>query len=266
VPAISDGLRALAEEPNAVGPPPTPPARRVVTPSYVVGLAPTPTQTYVSAIRTTAGELDRTIEEIRGVIREAGHTRAVWHVGPSCRPEGLEAALVARGFLPPTEPPFEPELTAMALFEPPPRAPSDVEARIVRDFDEYLETMRIAVATMGDGDGDEGGWLAAARTMWDAADGIARLTHVALIGGQLVGFAWAFATPMGLMLNGGAVRPEWRGRGAYRALVAARWDTAVRLGTPALAIQAGEMSRPILERCGFKVLCRVAALLDPELS
>jgi GNAT superfamily N-acetyltransferase len=266
VPEISDGLRALAEEPIAVGPTPSPPVRRIVAPSYVVGLAPTPTQSYVSAIRTTAAKLDRTIQEVRGAIREVGHTRAVWHVGPSCRPEGLEAALLARGFRPASGAPFEPELTAMVVVEPPPRGPSEVEARMVRDFDEYLATMRIAVATMGEGEPEDGGWLAAARAIWDAPDGVARLTHVALIGGELVGFAWAFATPVGIMLNGGAVRPEWRGRGAYRALVAARWNTAVRLGTPALAIQAGAMSRPILERCGFKALCRIAALLDPELT
>jgi len=33
--------------------------------------------------------------------------------------------------------------------------------------------------------------------------------------------------------------------------VRARWDEAVRRGTPALAVGAGAMSRPILERLGF---------------
>jgi predicted GNAT family N-acyltransferase len=49
--------------------------------------------------------------------------------------------------------------------------------------------------------------------------------------------------------------PSARGRGAYRALIAARWDEAVARGTPALAVQAQETSRPILERCGFEVVC-----------
>ena len=43
-----------------------------------------------------------------------------------------------------------------------------------------------------------------------------------------------------------------RGRGAYRAVVRARWDAAVARGTPALAVGAGPMSRPILERLGFE--------------
>jgi hypothetical protein len=54
-----------------------------------------------------------------------------------------------------------------------------------------------------------------------------------------------------------------RGRGAYRALLAARWIEAVGLGKPALVIQAGAMSRPILERSGFESLCRIDMLEDP---
>jgi hypothetical protein len=34
--------------------------------------------------------------------------------------------------------------------------------------------------------------------------------------------------------------------------VRARWDEAARRGTPALAVGAGPMSQPILERLGFR--------------
>jgi hypothetical protein len=67
------------------------------------------------------------------------------------------------------------------------------------------------------------------------------------------------------MLAGSSVLQAARGRGAYRGLVAARWATAVALGTPALAIQAGAMSRPVLARCGFEEVCRLAVLQDPEI-
>jgi GNAT superfamily N-acetyltransferase len=60
------------------------------------------------------------------------------------------------------------------------------------------------------------------------------------------------AGPRGLYLAGGATLPEARGRGAYRALVRARWDFAVGQGTPAMTVGAQESSRPILERCGFR--------------
>ena len=47
------------------------------------------------------------------------------------------------------------------------------------------------------------------------------------------------------------MREDARGRGAYRALVRARWDAAVERGTPALTVMAGSMSAPILDRLGF---------------
>jgi hypothetical protein len=58
------------------------------------------------------------------------------------------------------------------------------------------------------------------------------------------------------------VAEEARGCGVYRALVRARWDEAVARGTPALVVQAGQMSRPILERLGFETICEVHAFLD----
>src|SRR2546428_212566 len=56
----------------------------------------------------------------------------------------------------------------------------------------------------------------------------------------------------GVALMGGAVLPEARGRGVYRALVRARWDHAVARGTPLLVVQAGPMSAPVLDGLGFQ--------------
>ena len=43
----------------------------------------------------------------------------------------------------------------------------------------------------------------------------------------------------------------------------ARWVEAARRGTPALAVQAGENSRPILERLGFQTVGMLHAVTDP---
>ena len=56
----------------------------------------------------------------------------------------------------------------------------------------------------------------------------------------------------GAYLMGGATAEWARGRDACRAVVRVRWDAAVERGTPALAVGAGPMSRPILERLGFE--------------
>ena len=50
---------------------------------------------------------------------------------------------------------------------------------------------------------------------------------------------------------GGATRPEWRGRGIYRALTAARARSALRLGKRLIHSDSTEFSRPILERAGL---------------
>ncbi|ACU73642.1 GCN5-related N-acetyltransferase [Catenulispora acidiphila DSM 44928] len=55
-------------------------------------------------------------------------------------------------------------------------------------------------------------------------------------------------------LWGGGTAPEWRGRGIYRALVARRMQVAAELGCEYLQVDATDMSRPILERLGFRAL------------
>lgn len=52
-------------------------------------------------------------------------------------------------------------------------------------------------------------------------------------------------------LWGGATLPTWRGRGIYRALVAARALLAQARGVRYLQVDASDDSRPILERLGF---------------
>ena len=50
---------------------------------------------------------------------------------------------------------------------------------------------------------------------------------------------------------GGATRPEWRSRGIYRALTAARARSALALGKRLMHSDSTEFSRPILERAGL---------------
>ncbi|WP_029210598.1 GNAT family N-acetyltransferase [Arsenicicoccus bolidensis] len=52
-------------------------------------------------------------------------------------------------------------------------------------------------------------------------------------------------------LWGGATLAQWRGRGIYRALTAARARSALRRGATLLHSDSTEHSRPILERSGF---------------
>ncbi|QIK76493.1 GNAT family N-acetyltransferase [Nocardioides piscis] len=92
-------------------------------------------------------------------------------------------------------------------------------------------------------------------------DLVARLTHpgglceawVAEVGDEVVCAGRLEVVPgtefAGLW--GGATAEPWRGRGIYRALVAVRAGSAVRLGARYLQSDCTEMSRPILERAGL---------------
>jgi hypothetical protein len=263
---LSDSIRLFSEEPDAFVIEPPTPARRIARPEFVLILSPSPTQSNVGALRTTAAELDGVIAQVRKLARDAGYSRTVWLVGPSSRPEGLAGLLVARGFTPATRAPFEAEFTAMALAHAPPPPPPGAEARLVTSLDEFMTAMRIAMEAFGESEEDAAGWLAAAPALWQQQDGVDRLTYMAFVDGKPVGFAFALSGREGLLLGGSGVLASARGRGAYRALVAARWARAVELGKPALVIQAGAMSRPILERCGFERVCSIALFDDPEMG
>jgi GNAT superfamily N-acetyltransferase len=79
---------------------------------------------------------------------------------------------------------------------------------------------------------------------------------VAFEGHDPVAAAWSLRTAGSpfLGLFGGSSLPEHRGRGHYRALVAARARHALAHGARALTVDAGPMSAPILERLGFERL------------
>ena len=55
-------------------------------------------------------------------------------------------------------------------------------------------------------------------------------------------------------LWGGSTLAAYRGRGIYRALVAARAQRALDLGYSFLQVDASDDSRPILERLGLQVI------------
>src|SRR6266581_2594992 len=70
--------------------------------------------------------------------------------------------------------------------------------------------------------------------------------------------------PVPMLLAGGVTLPVARGRGAYRALVHARWKAARRAGAPALVTQAQAGSRPILEHLGFRATGTIDVLVDSQ--
>src|SRR4051794_40985547 len=132
--AISEEVRRFAEEPDSAITEPSPPEGRVQTSEFSLYLAGARSQSVVSRVRTTEARLDAVIAETRGILRERGYTGVVWMVGPSAQPPNVKDLLLARGFVPATQAPSEPEAECLALVQPPPSPPDDVDVHHCRSY------------------------------------------------------------------------------------------------------------------------------------
>jgi GNAT superfamily N-acetyltransferase len=245
-------LREVAEYPNSFGPL-SPGAERIETERYTLCLGVGSTWNTVQRQRFPLVELDEVLDEVRAHLRERGRTRTQWEVG-SRAPAGLVDALLGRGLVRDGDG----YAVALVLTEEPP-APDGLVARRIESFAEYAAANAVQ-------------WSAFGSPASEVAEGRAsleqryrdtvNLMHGVWLDGELVCAGTATPSEHGLLLYGGATLPHARGRGTYRALIRARWDDAVALGTPALITQGGTMSRPILERLGFDRVGEVHMLLD----
>jgi GNAT superfamily N-acetyltransferase len=76
-------------------------------------------------------------------------------------------------------------------------------------------------------------------------------------GARVVGSGWIelHAGSRFTQLCGGAVHPDYRGRGIYSRLFERRVIEAKARGAKWMAVEAAPMSRPILEKKGFRFVC-----------
>jgi hypothetical protein len=246
-------LREVAEYPNSFGPV-GPGSDRIDTGRYTLCLGPGSTWNTVQRQRFPLEELDAVLGEVRATLRERGRTRTQWEVGSSA-PAGLVDALLERGIVPDKDP----YAVALVLTKEPPAAAEGLTARRV----ETLEELEASMAVQWEAFETPPDEIEEARSLLpDAFEKGVNLRHAVWLDGEIVCTGTASPTEHGLLLYGGATAKRARGRGAYRALLRARWDDAVSLGTPALITQGGSMSRPILERVGFERVGEVHMLVD----
>ena len=246
-------LREIAEYPNCFGPL-GPRDERIDTGRYTLCMGAAASWNTVQRQRFPLDELDEVLAEVRSTLRERGRTKTQWEVGSSA-PAGLVEALLERGVARDRDS----YAVALVLTREPPPVPPGLVARRVTSYDDFVAACEVQWEAF-EATPDE---IAEARAVleerWSESP---TLRHAVWLDGELVSTGTAAPTEHGLLLYGGATRPSARGRGAYRALLRARWDDAVARGTPALITQGGSMSRPILERVGFERVGEVHMLMD----
>jgi hypothetical protein len=246
---ISPALIALAEDPDYFIEPPEG-SERHADERFCLTIGPHRRWAGVCRLRLAddAQQIACAIAEIRQLT--AGIEHVMWNVGSSATPTGLHERLRGLGLGDP-EPPFDPIAAAMALEHEPP-AVDGVEIRRIETLGEHLAGLEIMLVSATWSDAAAAAQREGAEEVFERRQRRGGLQWLAYLEGRPVALAVAARAPAGLYLGGGSTLPEARGRGCYRALVRARWDEAIRLGLPGLAVQAQYgSSAPILRRLGF---------------
>ena len=214
---------------------------------------------YVSGPRdlgVTGAELDRLIARQRDYFARRGES-VEWRTRGHDEPADLTARLRAAGFAPGEQETVLIGLTAELAADPVP--PDGVDLRWVTADDDLRQIGALESAVWG----QDWNWLGEnlIGRIAAAPDDLAVL--IAEAGGEVVSGAWlvyiqAGADRFGRLL-GGSTLPQWRGRGIYRALVAARAQRAAARGVTYLQVDASADSAPILRRLGFRAVTTTTA-------
>ena len=222
-------LREVAEYPNSFGPL-GPGDERIDTDRYTLCLGAGASWNTVQRQRFPVADLDEVLEEVRTTLRKRGRTKTQWEVGSSA-PAGLVDALLERGLVHDKDP----YAVAVVLTREPPAIAPRFVARRVETFEEYAAANAVQ-------------WEAFVTSAEDIAENREQLPqryretvnimHAVWLDGELVCAGTASPTEHGLLLYGGATLARARRRGAYKALIRARWARATSGSTPGVTRSA----------------------------
>jgi GNAT superfamily N-acetyltransferase len=250
--------QALIDFANAFRPEPGPGIEIIATPRFRAAIQPDfpiAGPNNVSWIRCQAAEADEVIRDARAIFASR-RLPFMWTLDPGAEPPDFADHLAKHGVQ--ADPHgVESQVMVMSIeatLESPP-----IEGLEIRDALTDLETFRMAdvaaveafEAAMPTASAESMAMLDRRRLNFRATGN--RYLLLATVNGEAAGAAgMSVFPPVGAILQGGAVRPKFRGRGIYRALVAARQGIARQAGVDGLTVWGGNMSAPILAGLGFK--------------
>jgi GNAT superfamily N-acetyltransferase len=195
-------------------------------------------------------DLQRLVAEaVAHFRRDPEIKRVEWKTRGHDHAPGLHAALLDNGFTP-----DEPEsimigeAQLLAVDVP---LPTGVRLRRITTAPDVRAMCTMVATAFGDSDQDSDEEADALLRRLSLGDGME--LWVAETQGGIVGAGRLEPVPGTEFAGiwGGATRPDWRGRGVYRALTAARARSALQAGKTLIHSDSTEYSRPILERSGL---------------
>lgn len=202
-------------------------------------------------VGVAGAELDRLIARQRDYFAARGQAVG-WPVCAHDQPAGLPARLRAAGFVP-----GQADQVLIGLAADLATGPALPHGVMLRWVSADADMRRIA-AMQSAVWGQDFSWLGEHLIGQIAAAGDGIAVAAAEAGGEVVCAAWLLFFGPGAggfaRLLGGATLPQWRSRGSYRALVAARAQRAAARGVTYLLVEASADSAPILRRLGLRAV------------
>jgi hypothetical protein len=213
----------------------------------------------VERVRLEPGQVERAVAAIRAMALSRGWRYVTWWLGELTTPADLVERLLELGLAPDAD---EAEMTSYVIDHAP-EGEQTVEVRRVETSDEYLDALELDWEVWHVPEPKRASYRPIQREVWPRLEATGRMgIYIAYLDGLPVGFGRLVFAPEAGILMGGSTLPLARGRGVYTSLVHARWQATVDRGVPRLAVSAGHMSGPILERLGFEPIGRVVLLRD----
>lgn len=241
---MAPSLLEIAEAPGAYVEPRHP---HVVVGDGWVFVPLSPALAAVQRIRLGDDQLDSVQAQVRDLATKHNIPEVGWFQSELARPADIGSRLGLER---------RETLTVLALTQPF-DAEGGFTVRQVETFDDYVAAQRIDAIANGWPVGDRDGYA----RLWEAAR-TRFLLWLALDGDEPVGMARCAVAGEALVMIGGSVLPEARGRGAYRSLVAERWRCVEHRGLKGLVTSANDQSGPILSRLGFERLGEIEVWVD----
>lgn len=228
-----------------------PNVRREVTPHVVRLLDLHGTFSWIVYSQLTPDNADSVIAGEIAYFRDLGHDFE-WKLYGHDAPPDLKDRLAAHGF----DIDEEEAVVVLPLADAPPELfeLNGHDIRHITDPDQLGDITTIESTVWGEDHSALVEYLAAEKR---AAPDMLSI-YIAYVDGNPASCGWTRFSPQSQFASlwGGSTIAQYRGRGLYRGLVAARAVEARQRGIAFFCVDASPMSRPILERFGFQTITR----------
>lgn len=228
-----------------------PEARKETLPEVVRFISPSPGMNFILYSCLNASNAEQVIQEQIEAFRQMGRPLS-WKVYDHDQPSDLKERLVAQGFEQDEEPGA---IMVLDLHDVHPAllAPVNLDVRRLQSSSQLEDVIWVEEQVWG----GSFEWIRQRLGSHMALPGYLSV-YVAYMDGKPACSAWIYfhTKSQFASLWGGSTLKEYRKRGLYSAILAARVQEARQRGYRYLTIDASSMSEPIVARYGFHLLDR----------